>query len=172
MRRTRTGREHVLRFAASIFKFLCDTTRSNIAYAIGKKQGNLSIMSISESIRTWARRIKRDAVMLWFARQHRDTPFLAKALCVFTVAYALSPIDLIPDFVPVLGYVDDALLLPSLIWLAVRMLPAHVIEQCRAQAEEWMAREKSKPRSYAGAIAIVLIWIGALYLCWWWYQTR
>jgi uncharacterized membrane protein YkvA (DUF1232 family) len=129
-------------------------------------------MTISESIRTWARRIKRDAVMLWFARQHRDTPFLAKALCVFTVAYALSPIDLIPDFVPVLGYVDDALLLPSLIWLAVRMLPAHVIEQCRAQAEDWMSREKAKPKSYAGAIAIIVIWLGALYLCWWWYRAR
>lgn len=137
-----------------------------------KNKGKQSIMSISESIRAWARRIKRDAVMLWFARRHRDTPFLAKALCVFTVAYALSPIDLIPDFVPVLGYVDDALLLPSLIWLAVRMLPAHVIEQCRAQAEEWMAREKTRPKSYAGAIAIIVIWLGALYLCWWWYQAR
>ena len=85
-----------------------------------KNKGNQSIMSISESIRAWARRIKRDAVMLWFARRHRDTPFLAKALCVFTVAYALSPIDLIPDFVPVLGYVDDALLLPSLICARTR----------------------------------------------------
>ena len=129
-------------------------------------------MSISESIRTWARRIKRDAVMLWFAQRHRDTPLIAKALCVFTVAYALSPIDLIPDFVPVLGYVDEALLLPSLIWLAVRLLPAHVIEQCRAQAEEWMASKRGKPKSYAGAAAVVVVWLGVLYLCWWWWQTR
>lgn len=124
-------------------------------------------MPITESIRTWARRIKRDAVMLWFARRHPDTPFLPKALCVFTVAYALSPIDLIPDFIPVLGYVDDALLLPSLIWLAVRLLPTHVIHECRAQAEEWMAREKAKPTSYAGAVAILAIWVAVLYFCWW-----
>jgi uncharacterized membrane protein YkvA (DUF1232 family) len=129
-------------------------------------------MAIGESIRTWARRIKRDAIMLWFARRHHDTPFLAKALCVFTVAYALSPIDLIPDFIPVLGYLDEVLILPSLIWLAVRMLPAHVIEQCRTQAEEWMANKRGKPRSYAGAAVIVGIWIGVLYLCWWWYQGR
>ncbi len=129
-------------------------------------------MSIIESIKTWARRIKRDAVMLWFARRHRDTPFVAKALCVFTVAYALSPIDLIPDFVPVLGYVDEVLVLPSLIWLAVRLLPAHVILECRAQAEDWMAREKVKPRSYVGAVAIVAIWLGALYLGWSWWQSR
>ncbi len=129
-------------------------------------------MPITESIRIWARRIKRDAVMLWFARRHPDTPFLPKVLCVFTVAYALSPIDLIPDFIPVLGYVDDALLLPSLIWLAVRLLPAHVIHECRAQAEEWMAREKAKPTSYAGAVAIVTIWVAVLYLCWWWYSRQ
>lgn len=136
-------------------------------------RGERSIgMAITESITAWAKRIKRDAVMLWFARRHPDTPFLAKAICVFTVAYALSPIDLIPDFVPVLGYVDDALLLPSLIWLAVRLLPAHVIRECRGQAEEWMAKEKAKPTSYAGAATIVIIWIAALYLGWWWYSYQ
>ncbi|HTN65666.1 MAG TPA: YkvA family protein [Burkholderiaceae bacterium] len=129
-------------------------------------------MSISETIRAWAKRIKRDAVMLWFARRHPDTPFLAKALCVFAVAYALSPIDLIPDFIPVLGYVDDALLLPALIWLAVRLLPARVIQECRVQAEEWMVEEKTKPTSYAGAAAIVVIWLTILYLGWWWYSQR
>ena len=129
-------------------------------------------MTIGESIKNWARRIRRDAVMLWFARRHPDTPLMAKVLCVFTVAYALSPIDLIPDFVPVLGYLDEVLLLPSLIWLAVRMLPPQVITECRLQAEDWMASRKGKPRSYAGAAMIVCIWIGVLYLCWWWYQAR
>jgi uncharacterized membrane protein YkvA (DUF1232 family) len=107
--------------------------------------------------------------MLWFARSHPDTPFLAKALCIFTVAYALSPIDLIPDFIPALGYVDDALLLPAFIWLAIRLLPSNVILECRAQAEEWMAKQKARPASYAGALAIMAIWISVLYLCWWWY---
>jgi uncharacterized membrane protein YkvA (DUF1232 family) len=120
----------------------------------------------------WAKQIKRDAVMLWFARRHPDTPRLAKALCIFTVAYALSPIDLIPDFIPVLGYVDDVLLLPALIWFAVRLLPPHVIEECRVQAKDWMANQQTKPTSYAGAAAIVVIWLAVLYLGWWWYSLR
>lgn len=129
-------------------------------------------MSVLEKIKVWAKRIKRDAVMLWFARKHPDTPFLAKALCIFTVAYALSPIDLIPDFIPVLGYVDDALLLPALIWLAVRLLPAHVIQESRGQAEEWMAKENTKPTSYIGAVVIVAVWLAVLYTGWWWYSQR
>jgi uncharacterized membrane protein YkvA (DUF1232 family) len=129
-------------------------------------------MAIFASIKVWAKRIKRDAVMLWFARQHPDTPFLAKALCVLTVAYALSPIDLIPDFIPVLGYVDDALLLPALIWLAVRLLPEHVMQECRLQADAWMVKGKAKPTSYAGAAAIVVIWLALVYLGWGWYFAR
>ncbi|SMP40829.1 YkvA family protein [Noviherbaspirillum suwonense] len=120
-------------------------------------------MSVLVSVTAWARRIKRDVVMLWFARRHPDTPLLAKALCIFAAAYALSPIDLIPDFIPVLGYLDEALLLPALIWLAVRLLPGHVIDECRMQAQAWMEKEKSRPASYAGAAVIVAIWLGMLY---------
>lgn len=132
-------------------------------------------MRIKDSVRRWARRIKRDAVMLWFARRHPDTPFFAKALCFLAVAYALSPIDLIPDFIPVLGYLDDALLLPALIWLAVRLLPAHVIESCRAQAEQWMSAQKAKPTSYLGAALIIMVWLAFAWLAWlsWaWYRSR
>ena len=120
-------------------------------------------MSVLATITAWARRLKRDVVMLWFARRHPDTPLLAKALCIFAAAYALSPIDLIPDFIPVLGYLDEALLLPALIWLAVRLLPGHVIDECRMQAQAWMEKEKSRPASYAGAAVIVAIWLGMLY---------
>ncbi|WP_397475462.1 YkvA family protein [Pusillimonas sp.] len=104
--------------------------------------------------------------MLWFVRRHPDTPLVAKVLCVFAVAYALSPIDLIPDFIPVLGYVDDVLLLPAMIWLAVRLLPTHVIETCREQAEKWILEDKAKPTSYVAAIAIVIVWMSAIYFCW------
>src|SRR5690606_37290118 len=96
-------------------------------------------MRIGNSLRSWARRIKRDGVTLWFARKHPGTPWYAKLIGVLVVAYALSPIDLIPDFIPVLGYVDDVLLLPALIWLAVRLLPAEVLVACRRQADAWMA---------------------------------
>jgi uncharacterized membrane protein YkvA (DUF1232 family) len=126
-------------------------------------------MSVMESIRSWARRIKRDTVMLWFARRHPDTPLIAKALCIFAVAYALSPIDLVPDFIPVLGYLDDVILLPVMIWLAVRLLPPSVVETCRARAGEWMEQGR-KPTSYLGALVIIGVWIGAMYLCWRWFS--
>jgi uncharacterized membrane protein YkvA (DUF1232 family) len=127
-------------------------------------------MSRIGAIKDWAKRIKRDAVMLWFARSHPDTPFLAKGLCFFAVAYALSPIDLIPDFIPVLGYVDEVLLLPAMIWLAVRLLPGNVVQVCRRQAEDWMTEQNAKPTSYAGAILIVLVWATLVYLAWWWFR--
>lgn len=116
----------------------------------------------------WARHIKRDAVMLWFARQHPDTPLLAKIVCVLAVLYALSPIDLVPDFIPILGYIDDALLLPAMIWLAVRLLPPHVLVLCRKQAHDWMTAQGVKPKSYAGAVMVIAMWCVFAYLCWRW----
>ena len=125
-------------------------------------------MGILESTRAWARRIKRDAVSLWFARRHPRTPWTAKALGVFVVAYALSPIDLIPDFIPLIGFLDDVILLPVLIWLTVRMLPPEVLLECREQADQWMAENGTKPRSVVGGVAIVLIWIiGAAAVAYW-----
>jgi uncharacterized membrane protein YkvA (DUF1232 family) len=91
---------------------------------------------------------------------------LPKVLCVVTVLYALSPIDLIPDFVPVLGYLDDVIVLPALIWLTVRMLPPQVVTDCRMQAEQWMTAQGSKPRSYLGAALIVILWGFVAWLCW------
>ena len=124
--------------------------------------------SMRERIRHWARRIKRDGVTLWFASKHPATPWHAKALGLFVVAYALSPIDLIPDFVPVLGYVDDVLLLPGLILLAIRLLPAHVLSDCREQADAWMAKRGSKPVSRAGAVLVVVLWLAIGTALWTW----
>ena len=114
------------------------------------------------SLRRWAQRLKRDALALWFARKHPDTPFAVKALCWFVVAYALSPIDLIPDFIPMLGYLDDVLLLPGLIWLALRLLPAHVITAYRVSADAWLVEHGKRPRSYWRAGLIVLAWVALL----------
>ena len=88
----------------------------------------------------------------------------AKLLAVFVVAYALSPIDLIPDFIPVLGYLDDLLLLPGLIWLAIRMLPPDVLLQCRNQADVFVATGVGKPISVFGAALTISIWAAA---AWW-----
>jgi len=132
----------------------------------------LAPMGIRNNLKTWARRVKRDGVTLWFACKNPRTPWYAKALGVFVVAYALSPIDLIPDFIPILGYVDDILLLPSLVWLAIRLLPPEVLGECRGQAEEWMQTEGSKPSSRAGTILIVVLWLAIGAAVWSWLKSR
>ncbi|MEY4252810.1 MAG: hypothetical protein RLZZ566_280 [Pseudomonadota bacterium] len=123
-----------------------------------------------DTIRQWARRIKQDAVMLWFACRDPRTPWLPKIICMLAVAYALSPIDLIPDFIPVLGYLDDAILLPAMVWLAVKLLPAVVVSDCRAEAAEWMQHHERKPVSRWGVVFVLLVWsLALLLLAWWWF---
>jgi len=98
-------------------------------------------------------------------------PWAVKLLGLFVVAYALSPIDLIPDFIPILGYLDDVLLLPGLIWLGVHLLPNDVLIECRERADAWLLADKEKPRSYVGAVVIVLIWIVLAWLGWAWWRS-
>ena len=86
-------------------------------------------MSVLDQARAWARRIKRDSVTLWFACRDRRTPWAVKGLCVLVVAYALSPIDLIPDFIPVLGHVDDALLVAWALRYVTRLAGREVVEE-------------------------------------------
>jgi len=120
----------------------------------------------TERIKAWARRIKRDGVTLWFAARHPAMPWSVKALAAFVVAYALSPIDLVPDFIPVLGFVDDALLLPGLIWLAIRLTPAPLLEECRAQADAHMQAQQARPRSWAGLLLVLAAWVLLAWLLW------
>jgi uncharacterized membrane protein YkvA (DUF1232 family) len=129
-------------------------------------------MAWRATLGAWARRIKRDGLTLWFATRHPGTPWMAKALAAVVVGYALSPIDLIPDFIPVLGYLDDMLLLPALIWLAVRMLPPEVLAECRARADDWIARDAQRPRSVMGAVVIALVWTAVLAALAWWAWRR
>ena len=102
----------------------------------------------------WARRIKRDVVALYLAARDQATPWPAKALAALVAAYALSPIDLIPDFIPVIGYLDDILLVPLGVWCAVRLVPANVMEVCRLRSEALLQR----PVSRSAARWIVAIW--------------
>ena len=122
-------------------------------------------------LKEWARRLKNDVVALWFCTRHPRTPFLAKALAAAIVAYAFSPIDLIPDFIPVLGYLDELILLPAGIWLVVKLVPEDVLEECRVQAARWLEEKKSGPRSYLGAVFIVALWLAALWLAWRWAES-
>lgn len=114
--------------------------------------------SLRERIVAWARALKRDAVTLWFALRHPATPWVAKGIAFVVVAYALSPIDLIPDFIPVLGFLDDAILLPGLVWVALRLIPASVKLACRAQADRWIAEGNAKPRSRIGVVLVLSAW--------------
>ena len=125
-------------------------------------------MSLTDQLKGWAKTVRRDGVTLWFATKHPGVPWYSKALGAFVVAYALSPIDLIPDLIPILGYLDDVILLPGLIYLAIKTLPASVLAECREQADQWMLREGKKPSSMIGLFLIVAIWIGATWVLWHW----
>ncbi len=130
-------------------------------------------MTFISTVRSWAKRVKRDAVTLWFAYRNPATPWLAKSICIFVVAYAFSPIDLIPDFIPVIGFLDDALLLPGLIWLAVRLLPADVLVASRLSADQWLEQRGAKPTSYVGAACVVAVWLAvAGFALWYWLGQR
>jgi len=109
-----------------------------------------------------------EVVVLWFCSRHPRTPFLAKAVAVAAVAYAFSPIDLIPDFIPVLGYLDDALLLPLGIWLALKLVPRDVLAECREQAARWQEGSENRPRSYLAAALVIAFWLALLVLAWLW----
>ena len=104
-----------------------------------------------------AKQLKADIPALFVALKDKDTPILAKIFAGITVAYALSPIDLIPDFIPILGYLDDVLLLPFLVALTIKLIPREILEEKRRQAEElW---KDGKPKRWYYAIPVVLIWL-------------
>ncbi len=104
-------------------------------------------MSWVQSIKEWAKRLKKQIIMLWFASRHPQMPWLPKIIAVVAVAYAFSPIDLIPDFIPILGFIDDAVILPILIWLAVRFTPQQVIFDAEQQAKEWLDEHEKRPKT-------------------------
>lgn len=114
-------------------------------------------MAILTPLRERARHLKAETFALYLAARHTATPWYAKLMVAAIVAYALSPIDLIPDFVPILGYLDDLVLIPLGVTLAIRMIPPAVMSECRARAQEVIASGKAVSR-VAGAV-IVLIWL-------------
>lgn len=128
-------------------------------------------MELFVRLKAWAKKLKSDGVTLWFAVKDAATPWYAKALGVFVVAYALSPIDLIPDFIPVLGYLDDVILLPALIWLAIRLVPAEVLAGCRERADHWISTSGTKPKSLWGALLVLGLWTASSYLLWRWFMN-
>jgi uncharacterized membrane protein YkvA (DUF1232 family) len=124
-------------------------------------------------LNTWkqkARALKVQTLSLYFAVHDPRTPWSARILAGAVVAYAFSPIDLIPDFIPVLGYLDDLLLLPLGVWLALRLIPSEVMADSRVKAEAQL--RQGKPVYKWMAVIFVLVWLAALGLvCFWLYKT-
>jgi uncharacterized membrane protein YkvA (DUF1232 family) len=119
-----------------------------------------------DRLKRWAGELKAQLLTLWFCRSHPDTPLLAKIFAALVVAYAFSPIDLIPDFIPVIGYLDDLLIVPLGIYLVLRLIPEHVIAVSRQKADLWIAERKSKPKNYFAAAVILLVWTALAYWAW------
>ncbi len=120
-----------------------------ILVALNEEEG--SLMNLKDK----ARQLKTDIPAMFIALKDKDTPVLAKIIAGLVVVYALSPIDLIPDFVPVLGYLDDLLILPALITLTVKLIPKDVMQRCRVEAEDRIGVTKKK---WYYAIPFILVW--------------
>jgi uncharacterized membrane protein YkvA (DUF1232 family) len=116
-----------------------------------------------EKWKQWARIIKRDAHAVFLAARDPRVPWYARFLAIVVAAYALSPIDLIPDFIPVLGYVDDLIIVPAGIALVIRLIPADIM----AQHREMAIAAQDRPVSRAAAATIILIWVVAVGLTVW-----
>jgi uncharacterized membrane protein YkvA (DUF1232 family) len=106
------------------------------------------------SIKAWVRSLKRDVVALWVAARDPRVPLHVKALAGAVATYALSPIDLIPDFIPILGYLDDLLIVAAGISLAVRLIPAPLMREFRDEA-----KRRDRPTGYAGLVFVSLVWM-------------
>jgi uncharacterized membrane protein YkvA (DUF1232 family) len=108
-------------------------------------------------LRDWARLIKRDVHALYFAARDPRVPWYAKALAALVAGYALSPVDLIPDFIPIVGYLDDVILVPLGIVVVIRLIPPEVMAEHRDVA----AAAQDRPVSQAAAIVVIGVWVGA-----------
>lgn len=123
-------------------------------------------MAVLAGLKQRARNLKAETFALYLAARDPRTPWYAKLVVAVIVAYAFSPIDLIPDFIPVLGYLDDLILIPIGIALAIKLVPHQILAECRARAQETI--QNGKPVSRVAAAAIVVIWLFLAALCIMW----
>ena len=112
-----------------------------------------------EQLKRWARQLESEGMALWFCCRHPGMPWLPKIFALLVVGYFLSPIDLIPDFIPVIGYLDDLILVPIGIYLTLKLVPQHVIGECRVKARDWIAAQRPQPKSIIAAVVIMVLWM-------------
>ena len=104
-----------------------------------------------------AKELKTNLAALYLAYKRKDVSIFAKIIIIAAIAYVLSPIDLIPDFIPILGYLDDLLIVPILVFFAIKLIPKHIMDECKEQAKDlW---KDGKPKKWFYAIPIILIWL-------------
>jgi uncharacterized membrane protein YkvA (DUF1232 family) len=115
------------------------------------------------ALERWGRAAKRDAIAVYLAARDPRVPFAVKAFAALVAAYALSPIDLIPDFIPVLGYLDELILLPAAVWVIMRLIDPAIVAELRAEAQGMAER----PVSPWGAALVAAVWLGAACLAAW-----
>lgn len=111
-----------------------------------------------QSLKQLAKKLKKETYAIYLASTDQRVPWYARVLAGVTVAYAFSPIDLIPDFIPIIGYLDDLIIVPLGIWLVIKMIPPAVLADCREKAVAEI--DRGKPINRAAAAIIVAIWIG------------
>jgi uncharacterized membrane protein YkvA (DUF1232 family) len=120
-------------------------------YAI--EGGNLLM---GKNIKEKAKLLKKQIPAIFLAMKRRDTPLLAKIFALITIAYALSPIDFVPDFIPILGYLDDIIILPLLVTITIKLIPDSILNECQKEAENlW---QEGKPKKWYYGIPIIIFW--------------
>ena len=125
----------------------------------------VSAMSLARAIEAWKRRVRQlkvETYTLYLAYKDPRVPWYAKVLAACVVGYAFSPIDLIPDFIPIVGYLDDLVLVPLGIALSLKMIPKTVLDECRQKAGEFLSQDR--PRNWVAAGVILAVWLGAIAL--------
>ena len=135
------------------------TQGDTVEEALSNPRSNRALSGGVSSLKAHAEQLKQYTLTVYFAARDPRTPFLVRALAALVAAYVLSPIDLIPDFIPVIGYLDDLLLVPLGLALVVRLTPPIVLESARLQAQQ----AANRPVSYTAAVFIISVW---LFLCW------
>lgn len=118
------------------------------------------LRDLINNVKAKAKSLKKEVKVLFLAYKRPNVPWYAKVFAILVVGYALSPIDFIPDFIPILGYLDDLVLIPLGVALAIKLIPPDVLEECRAEAEEVFS--KGKPKNWTAGVIIILIWLAVI----------